>query len=103
MSKERAETHVSHVSCCFYCVNTKLGSDCPVCLLQCLVKAEIAGLPAAMSLDHEVCLADEHAERRRLQRTNKIRDAAAEGAKSRMEPSRTEFFFGDNRTFLRSV
>ena len=23
MSKERAETCVSHVSCCFYCVNTK--------------------------------------------------------------------------------
>ena len=31
MSKERAETHVSHVSCCFYCVNTKIGSGSLVC------------------------------------------------------------------------
>ena len=29
--KERAEAHVSHVSCCFYCVNTKIGSGSLVC------------------------------------------------------------------------
>ena len=45
-------------------------------------------------MDHEVCLADEHAERQRSLRTNEIGDAAAEGAKFRMEQSRTEIFWG---------
>ena len=54
-------------------------------------------------MDHEVYLADEHAERRRSPRTNEIGDAAAECAKSRMEQSKTEIFFYDNRTVLRSV
>ena len=46
MSKERAETHVCHVSCCFYCVNTKIGSGSLVCFLIIFHNLiRIAGLP----------------------------------------------------------
>ena len=31
MSLEGPSTHVCHVSCCFYCVNTKIGSGSLVC------------------------------------------------------------------------
>ena len=46
MSGERAETHVCHVSCCFYCVNTKIGSGSLVCFLIIFHNLiRIAGLP----------------------------------------------------------
>ena len=51
-------------------------------------------------MDHEVYLADEHAERRRSPRTNEIGDAAAECAKSRMEQSKTEIFFTTTALFF---
>ena len=55
-----------------------------------------------MSLGHDVCLANEHAECRRSPESNKIRDAAAEGAKSRMEQSETKILGGNSR-IVRSV
>ena len=50
-------------------------------------------------MDHKVCLANEHAERRGLPRSNKIGDAAAEGVKSRMGQSRTEILFWQQALF----
>ena len=54
--------------------------------------SELPGCVAVVSRDHAVCLATMHAERRRLPSTTKIGDAAAKGAKSRIEQSRAEFF-----------
>ena len=56
-----------------------------------------------VSRDHGVCLAAEHAERRRSPSTTKIGDATAEGAKSRMEQSGNKIFFDDSRTVVRSA
>ena len=41
MSKERAEAHISHTSCCVYCANTRFGSSCPVCFLQCFISGRL--------------------------------------------------------------
>ena len=51
-------------------------------------------------MDQEVYLADEHAECRRSLKTNEIGDVAAEGAKSRMEQSRTEIFLTTTALFF---
>ena len=50
-----------------------------------------------VSQDHEVCLAAEHAERRRSPSTTEIGDAAAEGANPEWNNPETSFFLGDSR------
>ena len=96
MSKERAETHVSHVSCmlCFYVWNQyfkcQSGNSHNFSTIQ-----ESLGCPAVVSRDHEVCLAAEHAERRRSPSTTEVGDAAAKGAKSIKWKNPQQDFFDD--------
>ena len=47
-----------------------------------------------VSRDHAVCLAAEHAERRRSPSTTEVGDAAAEGAKSEWNNLEQRFFDG---------
>ena len=57
--------------------------------------SELPGCPAVVSQDHAVCLAAEHAERRRSPSTTEFGDAAAEGAKSIKWKNPEQDFFDD--------
>ena len=94
MSKDRAETHVSHVSCTLYCeeTNFRVAVWFFLIIFSTIQFSELPSCPTVVSRDHAVCLAAEHAERRRSPSTTEIGDAAAEGAKSRMKQPRTEIF-----------